>query len=138
MPAGDGTGPAGAGPMTGRALGYCAGFGVPGYLSPGPGFGFGMGFGRGRGFWGRGFGRGGRGWRHWYYATGAPGWMRYGWFGSPVPYGAPYAYPGPYQLQNPDPDQEKQALKTHAEALQSELESIKKRLGELESGAEAE
>lgn len=34
MPAGDGTGPLGLGPMTGRAAGYCAGFPVPGYLSP--------------------------------------------------------------------------------------------------------
>lgn len=54
----------GAGPMTGRALGYCAGFGAPGFV---------------RG-WGGGFGRGGgRGWRHWYYATALPGWMRGGW-----------------------------------------------------------
>ncbi len=34
MPRGDGTGPAGMGAMTGRAAGYCAGFGVPGYLNP--------------------------------------------------------------------------------------------------------
>lgn len=33
MPAGDGTGPMGQGPMTGRAAGYCAGFPVPGYMS---------------------------------------------------------------------------------------------------------
>jgi len=37
MPAGDGTGPMGLGPMTGRAAGYCAGYGVPGYLNPFPG-----------------------------------------------------------------------------------------------------
>ena len=56
MPRGDGTGPGGLGPMTGRALGYCAGFNTPGY-SKGPG----MGAGRG---WGRGFGYGrGLGWR---------------------------------------------------------------------------
>ena len=30
MPRGDGTGPTGAGPMTGRAAGYCAGYSVPG------------------------------------------------------------------------------------------------------------
>jgi len=30
MPGGDGTGPAGMGPMTGRAAGYCAGYPVPG------------------------------------------------------------------------------------------------------------
>jgi hypothetical protein len=34
MPGGDRTGPAGAGPMTGRAAGYCAGYGVPGYVNP--------------------------------------------------------------------------------------------------------
>jgi hypothetical protein len=34
MPFGDGTGPVGAGPMTGRAAGFCAGFPVPGYMNP--------------------------------------------------------------------------------------------------------
>jgi len=34
MPRGDGTGPMGMGPMTGRAAGYCAGFPVPGYMNP--------------------------------------------------------------------------------------------------------
>ena len=34
MPAGNGTGPAGLGPMTGRAAGFCAGFQVPGYMNP--------------------------------------------------------------------------------------------------------
>jgi len=43
MPLGDGTGPMGMGPMTGRAAGYCAGFGVPGYMNPIPG---GFGYGR--------------------------------------------------------------------------------------------
>jgi len=71
MPWGDGTGPAGYGPMTGRAAGYCAGFGMPGFANPyvprmGMGWGYGRGFGRGMGFGrGRGFGRGmgfGRGW----------------------------------------------------------------------------
>ena len=36
MPFGDRTGPAGLGPMTGRAAGYCAGYGVPGSLRPAP------------------------------------------------------------------------------------------------------
>jgi len=61
MPFGDGTGPRGMGPMTGRGAGYCAGFGRPGFASPIAGrrwFGYGWrGRGRGRG---RGFG-----WR-WY------------------------------------------------------------------------
>ena len=51
-------------------------------------------------------------------------------------YGAPYLYGAPYQ--KPDPDLEKQALKGQAEALQSELEFIKKRLSELETGSEVE
>ena len=42
MPGGNGTGPAGMGPMTGRAAGYCAGYPIAGYLNPfgaRPGFG---------------------------------------------------------------------------------------------------
>jgi hypothetical protein len=65
MPAGDRTGPLGAGPMTGLGAGYCAGYAAPGFAS----------WGSGRGL-GRGFGGGGRGWRHMFYATGLPGWMR--------------------------------------------------------------
>ncbi len=86
MPFGDGTGPAGAGPMTGRAAGFCAGYPVPGYMNPamgragfygagapafgpyGPGlYGYGAGYGMPYGGWGnpwprRGFGFGfGRG-----------------------------------------------------------------------------
>ena len=34
MPRGDGTGPMGMGPMTGRAAGYCAGYPVPGFMNP--------------------------------------------------------------------------------------------------------
>ena len=65
MPWGDRTGPLGLGPMTGRGLGYCAGFNTPGFVK-GPGFGWGRGWrwfgGRGRG-WGGGFRfRGGWGW----------------------------------------------------------------------------
>lgn len=59
MPRGDGTGPAGLGPMTGRGLGLCAGYSTPGYMVPSWGLGRGGGRGRGRGFW-RGCGRGGR------------------------------------------------------------------------------
>lgn len=42
MPQGDGTGPKGAGPLTGRRLGYCAGFNTPGFANAA-----GRGFGRG-------------------------------------------------------------------------------------------
>ena len=51
MPEGDGTGPAGMEPMTGRAAIYCGGYPVPGYMNPVPGYVFGRG-------WGRGFGHG--------------------------------------------------------------------------------
>lgn len=107
MPFGDGTGPAGMGPMTGRGAGYCAGYGMPGYMNPTSGRGFGRGWGRGRGR-GRGWGRG--------FGWGA------GWGGA-YPYGAP-AY-------NPAPKEELDMLKQHAEFLESELESVKKRMDEL-------
>lgn len=45
MPRGDGTGPAGQGPMTGRGMGYCAGLNAPGFMNPRLGRGFGRGFG---------------------------------------------------------------------------------------------
>jgi len=41
MPRGDGTGPGGMGPMTGRAAGYCAGYSMPGFMNPVAGGGFG-------------------------------------------------------------------------------------------------
>lgn len=49
MPGGDRTGPAGAGPMTGRGAGFCAGDNQPGYVTGG-GFGRGRGRGQGCGF----------------------------------------------------------------------------------------
>lgn len=48
MPRGDRTGPAGAGPMTGRGMGICAGFNQPGFVTGG-GYGCGRGIGRGMG-----------------------------------------------------------------------------------------
>jgi len=62
MPFGDGTGPRGMGPMTGRGAGFCTGFGRPGFASPAYGRGwFNLNRGSGRGA-GRGIGRGrGRG-----------------------------------------------------------------------------
>ncbi len=52
MPRGDGTGPLGQGPLTGRGMGFCAGFNMPGFMNPGfRGFRrFARGFGRGFGF----------------------------------------------------------------------------------------
>ncbi len=125
MPAGDGTGPTGMGPMTGRAAGYCAGFGTPGYMNPTPGRGFGKGSGGGRGFRGRGAGRG---WRNMYYATELTGWQRAaGW----PPWGEggvpPYAAP-------PTREQQLNALKGQAEYFESALGDLRKRIGELETG----
>ena len=49
MPSGDGTGPDGIGPMTGRGLGYCTGYSTPGFMTAGVGIGMARrrGFGRG-------------------------------------------------------------------------------------------
>jgi len=123
MPAGDGTGPLGMGPMTGRAAGFCAGYGMPGYMNRVPGRGFGMGFGRGAGggWGGRG---GGRGRRNMYYATGLTGWQRAsaGWpiWGAMPPAAAP------------TPAQEKDGLKSQAEYLENALAGIRSRIEELE------
>jgi hypothetical protein len=111
----------GAGPMTGRAAGYCAGYDMPGYAGPGyagPGYaGRGWGLGRGGG-WGRG-----RRWRHWNYAAGLPGWGRF----RPIPaWGyAPYAEPITRE-------QEVASLKAQADWLEKELDAVSKCLEELE------
>jgi hypothetical protein len=55
MPRGDRTGPMGQGMMTGRGMGFCNGYDIPGYVNCGFGFGLGRGF---RGGFGRGTGRG--------------------------------------------------------------------------------
>ena len=135
MPGGDGTGPGGMGPMTGRAAGFCAGYQVPGYMNP-------IG-GRGYWGWGRGFRGGGRGRRNWYYATGLPGWQRaaygmpaWGSAVSPYAYGGavnPYAYGGAPFAPTIAPQQELDALKGQAEYLEDALDGIKKRIEELES-----
>jgi hypothetical protein len=86
MPGFDRTGPGGQGPRTGWGRGFCAGGAAreAGITPPAPGAGLGGGFGRGRGFGGGGrgggFGRGGggRGWRNRSFATGLPGWARFG------------------------------------------------------------
>lgn len=131
MPGGDRTGPAGMGPMTGRGAGYCAGYSVPGFMNPIPGRGF-----WGGGGWGCGWGGGGRGRRNWFYATGVPGWARFGagfpaWGGAA--YGTPYApfYP-PYPAA-PSPEQEIDSLRGQAEYLEDTLDGIKRRIEEIEA-----
>lgn len=120
MPRGDGTGPAGMGPGTGRAAGYCAGYPVPGFANPVPGGGFfgrgfGRGFRRGRGF-GMGFGRG----RFWGFGY------------------APYASV-PIQPVQPQPaypqytrEQEAADLKAEKELIERDLKAIEERLKGLE------
>ncbi len=121
MPRGDRTGPAGAGPMTGRGAGYCAGYGVPGYMNPGFG-------GYGRGGFGGGFGYGGgRGHRWGYHLTGMPGWAR----GAPG-YGVGFGgsgYPGYFE---PAPEDELKILKNEARLAQKALDDINKRIAEIQ------
>lgn len=75
MPAGDGSGPRGEGPLTGRAMGRCSGYPAGGYASaPGRGGGYGS-FVRGGG---------GRGMRNRYYETGLPRWSGYPQYGGQV------------------------------------------------------
>ena len=133
MPRGDGTGPGGAGPMTGRAAGYCAGYPAPGYANPMPGGGrFGLGRGRGGPGWGRGFGRGrGFGWR----GFGAPAFFNPNVYGNPY-YGEPAdVYPYAPELT---PQQETDMLKKQAQAINDELKAINSRIGELESAAKTD
>ncbi|MGQ9824812.1 MAG: DUF5320 domain-containing protein [Desulfotomaculales bacterium] len=91
MPAGDRTGPYGAGPLTGRGMGYCAGFPYPGWMNRSWGGGFGRSWGAGRGFFG--YRRRGRWWRNTFFAPACPPAYHYG-SGYPV---APAPYPAvPY------------------------------------------
>ena len=126
MPRGDGTGPGGMGPMTGRAAGFCAGYQVPGYMNP-------IGGGRGFGAYGRG-GGGGFGRRNMYYATGMTGWQRAA-MGAPA-YGVPPAYPAPYAAPfgpTQTVQQELDMLKGQTEYFEDALEGIRKRIEELQT-----
>ncbi|WP_069649868.1 DUF5320 domain-containing protein [Caloranaerobacter ferrireducens] len=114
MPRGDRTGPMGAGPMTGRKMGYCAGYDAPGYVNAGYGRGYGRGFGRGlgrgcrRGFgigFGRGFGRG------------------FGW--------RAFAYDAPSK------EELKGYINEEIKFLKDQLDSLEKRLKELDGKEEA-
>ena len=135
MPGGDKTGPWGAGPMTGRGVGFCAGYDVPGYMNPTYGQGFGWGRGWGHGF-GRGFGMGfGRGWRHRYYATGLPGWAR----GYAYPYPPPaefWAAPSTAVNSKTARTEELAYLKEQARYFTEALDDINKRVEELQKKAE--
>jgi len=123
MPQGDRTGPMGMGPRTGRRMGFCSGYGSPGFLrGPKMGMRRGSGWGRGlrRGF-GLGFGRGRFG-----FSASQPTW-------EPQP-----AYAA--EPVQPTKEQEKQmlseevkAIEEEKKALAEELEAIKKRIKELQN-----
>ena len=104
MPGGDGTGPIGRGPMTGRAAGFCSGYPDPGYANPG----YGRGLGRG---WGRGFGRG-------YWGRGRGFWWR-GY------------YLEPYYPTAPNREEEKTYLENMVKGLEEEIDAIRERIQEL-------
>jgi len=111
MPMGDGTGPAGMGPMTGRAAGYCAGYQVPGFANP---------------YGGRYLGIGRRGgYRNRFYATGLPGWYRYG-MGLP-------AWGG---VASVTPEEETKILKNQSDMLKKQLDNIQSRMEELKKELE--
>jgi hypothetical protein len=116
MPGDDRTGPMGFGPMTGRRLGLCCSARPDGWSSGGhKGFGA---FGRGRG----------RGWRHWYYATGLPGWVRMGGGGRR----ASASYP-------PRSDQDELSyLKESTIGLEPQLNALRARMAELERAGKTE
>lgn len=102
MPGGNGTGPMGAGPMTGRAAGYCAGFDRPGFANfDGCGMGRGMRMGRG------GFRRGGFGFQNRFFANGTS------------------------QAPVMSAEQEKQYVQNSIKSLEEELETARQRLKEL-------
>ena len=112
MPRGDGTGPAGMAPMTGRAAGFCDGYSVPGYMNS-TGRGLGGGFGRGGG---RGFGRG--------MAMGRGIGRNFAQI--------PAAMPQPAQTRQ----QELAMLKQQTEVLGEQMQQIQERIGQLESEEE--
>jgi len=117
MPRGDRTGPWGAGPMTGRGAGYCAGYSVPGYMNPVGGYGRGWGRGRGRGF-GRGWGR--------------------GRFVYPQPIAVQPAYQPAYQpiAQPQTSEQEIAALENYQKSLEAEKSDLDQEMGGIKARIE--
>ena len=113
MPRGDRTGPAGTGPMTGRGVGFCSGFSVPGFMNGiGRRMGRAMGWGRGWGF-GRVMGRWGYGVAPYHMGPNAPAASLWDSRISPV--------------------QEREILQSQAGALGEELKRIQQRISEMEA-----
>jgi hypothetical protein len=99
MPRLNGTGPHGAGPMTGRGMGYCGSNNQGRFYNPAPGY---------RGVYGLGNRGWGGGCRYRFYATGVPGW---------VP-------PAPEQ-EIADLITQAELLKTKLEAIQKRIDELK-------------
>jgi hypothetical protein len=112
--------------MTGRAAGFCSGFGVPGYTN--------YVLGRAYRGWGGGRGGGGRGFRNWFCRAGLTGWQRAGGFipgwGNPLVYGVPYYAPTTPVATG---EQELTTLKAQAEYLENALDGIRRQLKDLET-----
>lgn len=104
MPFGDGTGPQGQGPQTGRGLGYCSGSNTPGHTK----LGFRRGYGRARG-----------GFRNCFHSTSFFGRQR-----------VPKNTPSWDEPQNSE--QEKQALASQLQSLKNQAQKIEQRLQDLE------
>lgn len=113
MPGGDGTGPWGVGPMTGRGTGYCAGYKAPCYGNSG----------MRAGLWCRGGGAG-QGWRNRCYATGPVGWQQTGGWQRPLSGGYGSAI---------NQEQHLEALKNQAERMQTALEDIRNEIEKMKS-----
>ena len=122
MPQGNRRGPRGAGPMTGREAGYCAGYNVPGSMN------FVGGAGRRRGFDRRGgYGWGGGGgmvWRHGWGGGGSASFSE-----SVESLRGPAAFHG---APAPPRVSEICALRDQADQVEGALNDIRRRISELE------
>ncbi len=106
MPGGNGTGPMGYGPMTGRGAGFCAGYPAAGFMNRGCGCGGNFG--------------GGRGWRNMYRQTGQPGWMRFAQTAA-----------GTTPPSAADPSQEKEYWQNRKEYLEKQMQQAEQHLAEM-------
>lgn len=110
---GDGTGPEGLGPKTGRGAGYCTGNSVPGYQNTTiPRLGLGR---------ANPQGRGGR-YRNIFNATGLTGVQRNA-----------ASIPSANTQQTITNEQRLEQLKKQAEIIKNEMDNIARQIGELES-----
>jgi hypothetical protein len=99
--------------MTGRGAGFCAGNNVPGFANAAPGGAF--------------FGRGGRGRRNRFFATGQTGWMRGGMGFRPFEAAVPEF----------SSEEELRRLRQDADYLEKTLGGIRNRIGRMEKESAA-